>query len=724
VHPILSFDEAHGLSADELRERYGGKAASLMVMATDLGLPVPPGFAIPTDVCRAYLAGGWPDGLDAAIASHVARLESVTGRRFGDPADPLLVSVRSGAAVSMPGMMDTILNLGLNDATTAGLAAGAGDAAFAAACRERFETSFRDIVGVDEVPSDPWAQLRAAIEAVFRSWEGERARAYRAREGISDDLGTAVTVQAMVFGNRGADSGTGVLFTRDPASGAATMYGDVLFGAQGDDVVAGTHQTEPIATLDTRMPAVGAELRRHADVLEHHFADCCDIEFTIEEGRLWMLQVRVGKRSPQAALRMAVQMAEDDDFPLSRADAVRRVAAILADPPTDASRVVDGQPVVSGVPASPGVASGEIAIDCEAAIEAAAAGRQVVLVRPSTSPDDVTGMARSVGILTSTGGPASHAAVVARGWGIPAVVGAADVRIEGDVVHLGDTAVRVGDTITLDGTSGGVFLGALADRQDAMPEVATLLAWARELDIPIPAAPDAERPAANPADGASPAPIGPGDVSAASAASVGRDDLLHAVRIKGYATEDALADQFGVPADDLGPALAELQDDGLLESAAGSLRMTGAGREAADARLAQDAATWGHERAEAALDRFLDLDQRMKETVTAWQLRDVHGEQVLNDHTDVAYDAAVIERLRDLCQDASAWLQPLVGELPRLASYGWRLDRALAEVTGGDQRFVASPRVDSCHTVWFELHEDLILLAGRRREDEVAAGRA
>ena len=340
----------------------GSKAANLGVMARELDLPVPPGFAISTEACRAYLAGGWPEGLDDEIRAGMAAIETAIGRRFGDAADPLLVSVRSGAPVSMPGMMDTILNLGLTPATTG---------AFAAACRARLEAMFRETVGAD-VPDDPWAQLRQAVEAVFRSWNGDRARAYRSKEGIPDDLGTGVVVQAMVFGNRGPDSGTGVLFTRNPATGERALYGDVMFDAQGEDVVAGTHATEPISVLDERMPAVAGELRAHADRLERHYADMCDIEFTIEDGRLWLLQVRVGKRSPQAALRIAVDMAEDGSFPLSRADAVERVLPLLADPPVRAtSRSSILRPLVTGLPASPGTASGEIATTPEAAVEAA-----------------------------------------------------------------------------------------------------------------------------------------------------------------------------------------------------------------------------------------------------------------------------------------------------------------------------------------------------------------
>src|SRR6185436_13467672 len=255
----------------------------------------------------------------------------------------------------------------------------------------RLVASFRSIVGVEDVPVDPWRQLRLAIEAVFRSWQSDRARAYRAKEDIPDDLGTAVTVQAMVFGNRGSDSGTGV----------PELYGDVLFDAQGEDVVAGTHQTEPIAVLDTRLPTVGRELRAAAERLEHHYADLCDIEFTIENGKLWLLQVRVGKRSPQAALRMAVDMAEDSDFPLTHEQAVRRVLPLLADPPRVATeRADDATPLTSGLAASPGIASGPIVTDPDGAIRSADAGTPAILVRAETSPDDVHGMARAAGILT------------------------------------------------------------------------------------------------------------------------------------------------------------------------------------------------------------------------------------------------------------------------------------------------------------------------------------
>ncbi len=686
----------------------GGKAANLGVMSRELGLPVPPGFAITTATCRTFLATGWPEGLDDELRVRMAAVEAAVGRRFGDPSDPLLVSVRSGAPVSMPGMMDTILNLGLTDATEAGLARAAGDHSFARACRERFVASFRSIVGVADVPEDPWLQLRLAIEAVFHSWNSDRARAYRRKEGIPDDLGTAVTVQAMVFGNRGPSSASGVLFTRNPATGEPTLYGDVMFDAQGEDVVAGTHQTEPIIALDERMPEVARDLRDYARRLERHYADLCDIEFTIEAGRLWMLQVRVGKRSPQAALRIAVDMAEDETFPLSRAAAVGRVAPLLAHPPTVATvRSSFVLPLVTGLPASPGMASGPIVTSPEAAQEAAEVGRAVILVRAETSPDDVHGMARAAGILTSRGGLASHAAVVARGWGIPAVVGAAGIEVHDGRVVVGEKTLHAGDVVTIDGSSGEVFEGTIPGTTEIVPEARTLLAWAQELGIPVGDEAVAAEAVSLPA----------------AAREVTPDDCLRAIAIKGFAPAQAVADAVLSTPDAVQPILDQLVVDGLAATVAGAFRLTEAGTTRAVALRAAEQAAWGIDRAAAALDAFLDLDHRMKETVTAWQLRDPEA-QVVNDHTDAAYDRSVLDRLASLHADANAWLVPLEPGCPRLADYRTRLGKAIERALGGDHRHVASPRVDSYHGIWFELHEDLILLAGRNRADEVAAGRA
>ena len=704
-------DHPHGLASDEVTALVGGKAANLGVMARELGLPVPPGLTITTAACREYLASGWPAGLDEELRARMADVEAAIGRRFGDPADPLLVSVRSGAPVSMPGMMDTILDLGLTDATTDGLARATNDDVFARDCRRRFEAMFREIVG-REVPDEPWAQLRLAVEAVFRSWNSDRARAYRRREGIPDDIGTGVTVQAMVFGNRGADSATGVVFTRNPATGEPGLYGDVMFGAQGEDVVAGTHATQPLAVLDERLPAVGRELRDHAVRLERHFRDLCDIEFTVEQGRLWLLQVRVGKRSPRAALRIALDMASDDAFPLTPREAVERVAAILADPPRVASPRDPGAiSIGTGLGASPGVASGDIVTSPEAAVRLADAGGSPILVRAETSPDDVHGMARAAGILTARGGLASHAAVVARGWGIPAVVGARDIEVLDGEVRFPGLTLRAGDAITIDGDTGEVFEGAIAAASAIAPDAGTLLEWAHELGIAIGAV-SGDQPSGD-------QPSTPPDAAAPTL-----DDCTHLLRLKGVATTGALAEALRVPADSVQPLLDRLVDEGLAGTVAGAIRLTEPGRERGGTLLSAEQAALGVENAGAALDAFLALDRRVKAAVTDWQMRPTDGDPVINDHADPDYDAAVLGRLAAIHADAVAWLAPLEPRWPRAHGYRRRLAAAMELALAGDGRYVASPRVDSYHGAWFELHEDLILLAGRTRADEVAAGRA
>jgi pyruvate,orthophosphate dikinase len=458
---------------------------------------------------------------------------------------------------------------------------------------------------------------------------------------------------------------------------------------------------------------VGRQLREYAARLERHHADLCDIEFTIEHGRLWMLQCRVGKRSPHAALRIARDMAEDPEFPVSKAEAVRRVAAILAEPPTVVTERGDAGPAIAtGLPASPGVASGQIVTSPDAAVEAAEAGRTVILVRAETSPDDVHGMARSAGILTSAGGLASHAAVVARGWGIPAVVGATGVTVGDGAVVIGDHRLSAGDTITIDGATGDVFLGAVAGVTTVVPEAATLLAWARELGVEIAAAPPSE------------AAVVPSPAAANAATGVTPDDGLRVLAVKGYATPEGLGTALLISPEDASAVLDRLVADGLAEIAAGSFRLTADGKAIASERIAEDAERWGLPRAEAALDAFLALDHRMKTTVTAWQMREVNGQQAFNDHSDAAYDATVLADLAALHAEALAWLGAQEAAPARLTAYRERLERANAAAQAGDQRYVASPRVDSYHSVWFELHEDLIQLAGRNRADEVAAGRA
>ncbi|MER5599729.1 pyruvate, phosphate dikinase [Streptomyces sp. NPDC002265] len=500
------YDFAEG--GRDLADLLGGKGANLAEMSR-LGLPVPPGFTVTTEACRAFLAtGAEPDGLTDEIAGHLAALERTAGRRLGQPEDPLLLSVRSGARFSMPGMMETILDIGLNDDSVPGLAKVSGNERFAWDSYRRLLQMFGStVMGVDgalfenamaelkqtrgtasdldldaadlsglvarykevirretgeDFPQSPAEQLRRAVLAVFESWNGERARIYRRREHISDDLGTAVTVQAMVFGNLGADSGSGVAFTRDPSTGRPGPYGDYLANAQGEDVVAGIRNTVPLTALAELDPTSYAQLRRHMDVLETHYRDLCDIEFTIERGRLWMLQTRVGKRTAEAAFAIAAELAEEGL--ITSDESLARVGgedlARLMFPRFDTSAV--GEPLAHGLPASPGAAVGAAVFDSAEAVRRAASGEKVVLVRQETTPDDLSGMIAAQAVLTSRGGKTSHAAVVARGMGRVCVCGAEElaVDIEARRFTVGGTVVEEGTVVSVDGSEGSVYLGA------------------------------------------------------------------------------------------------------------------------------------------------------------------------------------------------------------------------------------------------------------------------
>ncbi|MET9237226.1 pyruvate, phosphate dikinase [Streptomyces cellulosae] len=502
---VYAFGEGGKDQADLL----GGKGANLAEM-TRLGLPVPPGFIVTTEACRAYLAtGGEPPGLSREISDHLAALERAAGRRLGQRDDPLLVSVRSGARYSMPGMMETILDVGLNDDSVQGLAKSAGDERFAwdsyrrlvqmfgctvmgvdgALFDEALEDLKRDVGAADDLglnagdlaglvetykevirretgesfPQSPAEQLQRAVLAVFQSWNVERARLYRRREHIPDDLGTAVTVQTMVFGNLGPDSGSGVAFTRDPATGRSGVYGDYLANAQGEDVVSGIRNTVPLDELARIAPEAYEELRRHMATLEAHYRDLCDIEFTVERGRLWMLQTRVGKRTAEAAFTIASALA--DEGLVTADEALERVhgdqLARLMFPRFDASAV--GEPLAQGVPASPGAAVGAAVFDSDEAVRRASDGEKVVLVREETTPDDLPGMVAAQAILTSRGGKTSHAAVVARGMGTVCVCGAEEITVDTRRRRftVGGTVVEEGTVISVDGSAGAVYPGAV-----------------------------------------------------------------------------------------------------------------------------------------------------------------------------------------------------------------------------------------------------------------------
>lgn len=537
-----------GVSDGDARTRsnknlLGGKGANLDGMAA-IGLPVPPGFTITTEMCALYYAQGqsFPDNVRAEVAQGIAHIEAVTGKCFGDPANPLLVSVRSGARVSMPGMMDTVLNLGLNDATVAGLAEISGDARFAWDSYRRFIQMYSDVVlGLDhgsfeealeiakedrgifldtEMAAEDWQalvadfkglvekqwgkpfpqdvqdQLWGAVGAVFGSWESERAKVYRRLNGIPGDWGTAVNVQAMVFGNMGDASATGVAFTRDPATGENAYYGEFLINAQGEDVVAGIRTPQYLTkaareranakplSMEEAMPEVYGELANVFHILETHYRDMQDIEFTVERGTLWMLQTRSGKRTAKAALKIAVDMANDGL--ITRDEAIVRVEPGALDqllhPTLDPKAKRDV--LTKGLPASPGAASGKIVFDAESAEKAAADGQSVILVRVETSPEDIHGMHAAKGILTARGGMTSHAAVVARGMGRPCVSGAGGIVIDGKskLLRVGNRELHEGDILTLDGATGEVMSGAVDTVQ---PELAgdfgTLMAWADDV---------------------------------------------------------------------------------------------------------------------------------------------------------------------------------------------------------------------------------------------------
>jgi len=526
---VYFFGGGKAEGSKEMKNLLGGKGANLHEM-TNLGIPVPPGFTISTEACVHYFkTGRYPEGLKQQVEEAVRRLEELTGKKFGSTENPLLVSVRSGARVSMPGMMDTILNLGLNDDAVKGLAKRTGDERFAYDSYRRFIQMFGEIVmgiphrvfeelldkkkkgkGVNldyeldadalkelveeykakvreltgkEFPQNPQEQLWMAIEAVFKSWNNKRAIEYRKLHRIPDDWGTAVNVQTMVFGNMGFDSATGVAFTRDPSTGEKVLYGEYLPNAQGEDVVAGIRTPKPISELEKEMPEAYKQLVEIFDRLEKHYRDMMDLEFTIEKGKVYLLQTRVGKRSARAEVKIAVDMVKEGL--ITKEEAIMRVdpkrVEQLLHPMVDPK--APKNVIAKGLPASPGAASGKVIFDSEEAAELSEKGERIILVRDETSPEDIKGMARSKGILTSRGGMTSHAAVVARGIGKPCVVGAEEIEVdyEKEEFRVGDVTVKKGDIITIDGSTGDVMIGEVPTIDpEFFPEFSELLEWADE----------------------------------------------------------------------------------------------------------------------------------------------------------------------------------------------------------------------------------------------------
>ncbi len=526
---VYLFSEGNGT----MRELLGGKGANLAEM-TGLGMPVPPGFTITTDACTRYYEDGkniYPD-IQEQILAHLDQLEKATEKGLGDAENPLLVSVRSGARASMPGMMDTILNLGMNDAVCASMTALTGNPRFARDSYRRFIQMFSDVVmelpksGFEKImedikaqkgvqmdseldaddmqtlvtrfqqhyqqelgtvfPQDAKVQLMEAIRAVFRSWDNPRANTYRRMNDIPHSWGTAVNVQSMVFGNMGDTSGTGVAFTRNPATGEKKLYGEFLMNAQGEDVVAGIRTPQPIDALAQVMPAVYQQFVDIADKLEHHYGDMQDMEFTIENGKLYMLQTRNGKRTAQAALKVAVDLV--DEGLATREQAIMKVEPKQLDAllhPTFRQEALDAAtPITTGLPASPGAACGKIYFNAADAVKAHKSGEKVVLVRQETSPEDIDGMASAEGVLTARGGMTSHAAVVARGMGICCVAGCNEIHVseEKKQLTIGDTVLQEGDFVSLDGATGRVYLGQIATQATELTgDFGRFMGWADDI---------------------------------------------------------------------------------------------------------------------------------------------------------------------------------------------------------------------------------------------------
>jgi pyruvate,orthophosphate dikinase len=506
---VYDFDEP----SDGGRELLGGKGIGLAEM-TQLGIPVPAGFTITTDACRAYMTGGkdFPDGLEDELDKHLRALEERTGKRFGDASDPLLVSVRSGAAISMPGMMDTILNVGLDDVSVGGLAASTGNERFAYDCYRRLIEMYGETVhgvhyerfndGVDDpkeaigglkeryrqqtghdFPQDAREQLRGAILAVFESWQSPRARTYRREYDIPDELGTAVNVVQMVFGNKGDTSGTGVAFTRDPSTGEQGLYGEFLANAQGEDVVAGIRTPEPLAHMEGKLPQAFRQLLDTMRRLEEHYRDMQDIEFTVEDNELFLLQTRSAKRTAAAAVKAAVEMV--DEGLIAREDAIARIDPQQLDqllhPMIDPT--AQWEVAAKGLNASPGAACGKIVLDADTAENKGKNGEKVILVRWETTPDDIHGLINAAGVLTAHGGMTSHAAVVARGMGKPCVAGcdALSIDVDARTITLGEQTLSEGDVLTIDGGTGAVIVGEVPlVAPQVNDDLETILAWGDE----------------------------------------------------------------------------------------------------------------------------------------------------------------------------------------------------------------------------------------------------
>jgi pyruvate, orthophosphate dikinase len=767
---VYAFDYQHRLPAAQLAELLGGKGASLAAM-TALRLPVPPGFTIATGVPQPQAGEHLPEPVVGQVFAQLGQLAARAGRRFGDDEDPLLLSVRSGAPVSMPGMMDTVLNLGITEAAARALArAGTDEAVFAWDIYARFVRSYAltvlgldtaavgppcsalaasplltaekleheavalagrvDVLVGDDSWRDPRRQVVAAITAVLQSWDSVRARAFRAREGISANTGTAVNIQQMVFGNRDEQSGTGVAFSRDPSTGTPGPYGDFLSRAQGEDVVAGSHHPRSLEAMAAAFPAAFRRLSEVLRLLEVRERDLIEVEFTIESGRLWLLQSRRGRRTGPAALRIAADMAADPDIALQPAEAVLRITAEDIRQAEQIGAVCTGDsPIATGIGVTPGAVTGHAYFDTDRCLVAAERGTPVILVRPETSPADVAGMAAAAGLLTSRGGRVSHAAVIARAWGKVAICGAVEISVgDSSLTSASGVVIREGDILTLDGSSGRVYAGALiiTRSSEQTASLAVVRSWCDEILAvgagPQPAASVTERleaarsllphKPASASDAASERAV----PAAVQYGTEPQEHLLVALRIRGRVPLEDLGAP-GLAGADTEAALRRMARDELCREAAGSWRLTPGGRQAAEELVTRQRAGLDAGALEIVYAGFMRSDTALKAAITDWQ---VLPDGRPNSHKDPGHDASVLDRVASVHQSISRVLDEGTAVLPRLWHYRQRLDAAWAMVVAGDTTWLASPVKDSYHTVWFQLHEDLLLMTARQRGEQDA----
>ena len=724
---VVAFDQPLPAGVDPT-QLLGGKGASLAEMTRVLGLRVPPGFTITTNVCRRFLEEGWPADLDGALEAHLVRLGQRMGRRLGSPTAPLLVSVRSGAPASMPGMMDTLLNVGITTDVRNALAAEHTQE-FAADTWLRFCRMYAEIVlgvpgpevsnaaahsGTLEsvllaaeriqslatahggIPEDPRDQVRGAVAAVFQSWQSERARVFRRRESIPESLGTAVTIQAMVFGNLGLRSGTGVAFTRNPATGNPAPYGDYLSGVQGEDAVAGAHAVSDLGALRESVPAAYDELLEVLDRLERHYRDMCDVEFTVSDSTLYILQTRTGRRSPLAAVRIAVAMAADPEFPLTREEAVARIdVSTLEQLSLMHSVRADAPRLAQGLAASPGIGVGVLCCDPDRAADMINRGIAVILARESTSPADIHGMIGAAGLITTLGGVASHAAVIARSWAIPAVTSLESTTVFAAGIETGSGFIGEGELVTVDGSSGAVYLGAQRTGDASEHADAPIIrAWAAELG-------------ANPVSGTT------ATAGARRSARITPFELARVIQLKGLCT----VERASVTLDTAELHIEELiaASDGRFHDTPRGIMLTPEGRSWVLEMLHEERGGADVAEAERSYSRFAGLNQKFKQIVTEWQMAS-GGE------TDSIGWDAVVESVSQVQSGLQPILERNAALVPRLGSYARRFAVALDAMRLGDRSMLASPLKDSYHTVWFEYHEELIALCGRDRAKEEQPG--